>query len=227
MRLKKRSWKQRPTALKTDAAALTHTTENRIGIFGGSFDPPHIGHLIVAQTAISDLNLKKVLFIPAAQPPHKPGRRLANAKQRLEMVNEAIANNACFEASHLEIDRQGVSYSIDTIKWIQQSEEYAGSKLFLIIGADNFLTFRSWRAPDEILRLCQLAVYPRVEHEIKKRHFEEIAPAVILNAPRIEISSSHIRASVQAGKSIKYLVPQPVEEIIVSSRLYLDDEPVR
>ncbi len=190
----------------------------RVGIFGGTFDPIHNGHLAIAQTAINELPLDRVLFIPAAIPPHKLNQEISSAEIRLELVKLAVADNPQFEISTIELDRDGPSYMVDTVR--QLKTEHPEWDLYLIIGADNLLGFHEWRQPDEILRFCRLAVYPRYESDIQNVPKELLNRCVIFKAPRMEISSSYIRRLVYEGKSIRYLVPDCIDDYIRRKQLY-------
>ncbi|MDQ7065850.1 MAG: nicotinate-nucleotide adenylyltransferase [candidate division KSB1 bacterium] len=190
----------------------------RVGIFGGTFDPIHNGHLAIAQTAINELPLDKVLFIPAAIPPHKMHQEISAPDIRLKLVQLAIADNPQFEFSTIELDREGPSYMVDTVR--QLKAEHPDWELFLIIGADNLLGFREWHQPKEILQRCKLAVYPRYEADVQQVPESLLKHSVIFKAPRMEISSSYIRRLVFEGKSIRYLVPDTIDAYIRQEGLY-------
>lgn len=191
----------------------------RIGIFGGTFDPIHNGHLTIAQTALNELPIDKVLFVPAGSPPHKVDQHISAAPARVALVKLAIAGNPAFDISEIEIQRRGPSYTVDTVNELA-SMYPSPAKLFLIIGADNLVHFEKWRSPEEILAKATLAVYPRYGYEISRVAPRLLERAVILNAPRMEFSSSHIRELLRAGKSIRYLVPDAVEKAISKERYY-------
>ncbi len=190
----------------------------KIGIFGGSFNPPHYGHLLLGEFARDQYSLNKILFIPSFIPPHKQYQSLASSEHRLVMLQIAIEGNRFFQVSEIEIKRGQVSYTIDTVKQIEQ--QYPSADLFLIIGIDNLIDFYSWREPQELLDMVQLIVFNRPGYK-----FEDIPPTLkdavqFVNAPLLGISSSEIRRRVQAGRSIKYTVPQLVEEYIKKHSLY-------
>lgn len=194
-------------------------TARKLGIFGGTFDPIHLGHLIVAETAREALGLEQVLFMLAPQPPHKLTQTLTPWPHRLAMVQEALADHPHFAISTLEIQRAGPSYTVDTLRALQQLPEFAPAQFFLIIGQDSMSHLQTWREPETIRRLATVAVYPR--HE--KREIETPLPenCLRLEAPIIAISSSEIRRRVTAQKSIRYLVPECVRHYITSHKLYL------
>jgi nicotinate-nucleotide adenylyltransferase len=184
----------------------------RIGIFGGTFDPPHIGHLIAAQDALQSLPLDKVLFIPALVPPHKRGRTVSPADVRLRMIRAATQGDARFEVSDVELRRTGPSYTVDTLRQLQ-----GGDELLLLIGVDQVREFSTWREPQEIMRLARLVMMARAGIEVPP---ESGIVQYTVPVTRIDVSSTLIRQRVAAGKPIRYLVPAAVAEIIVAERLY-------
>ena len=187
-----------------------------VGIFGGTFDPPHTGHLIAAQDACEALSLERFIFVPAADPPHKTGTAVSPAALRLEMLGAAVAGNPAFEISTAELDRAGPSYSVDTLRLL--STRYPGATLHLLIGVDQVREFRTWHKWEEILELAQIAMLTRSGAEEPGPE----APFVrhVVKVTRIDVSSTLIRGRVAAGKSIRYLVPDAVEEIIAREGLY-------
>jgi nicotinate-nucleotide adenylyltransferase len=189
----------------------------RLGIFGGTFDPPHIAHLVVAQDAACALGLDRVLFVPAAVPPHKPAGTATAGEIRLDMVRAAV-HDARFEVSDLEISRPGPSYTVDTLR--QLSAHEPADQLILLMGADQFREFSSWREPEAIARLARVVVLTRgdVASPLVGVPFEHDVVAVT----RIDLSSTDIRRRVQAGLPIRYLVPSAVAAIIHDRRLYVE-----
>lgn len=187
----------------------------RTGIFGGAFNPPHLGHLIVAECARSALSLDRVLWIPGNDPPHKPSPS-AVAADRLRMVELAVASNEHFVASADEIERGGVSYTVDTLERLASERD----DLYLILGADSLVSFEGWYRPSRILELATLAAYPRAGVGDVNARTRLTGEAVLLDAPIIEISSTAIRERVSAGTSIRYLVPDAVAEFIRTRLLY-------
>jgi nicotinate-nucleotide adenylyltransferase len=192
----------------------------KIGIFGGTFNPPHIGHLIVAERIREEAKLDKVIFIPCSSPPHKQEKsylsQIASPEHRFEMVKIAIRNNPFFEVSDIEIKRGGVSYTIDTIN--QLTKESQTDEFYLLIGADQFKEFHTWKEPYEIVKKAKLIVFNRPNYTIPDTEFSKFAE--FITVPNIEISASSIRERVRNGKSIKYLVPAEVEEYIYANGLY-------
>jgi len=191
-----------------------------VGIFGGSFNPPHMGHLIVLESVHDQLQFDKVLFVPSAQPPNKRDTVLARAESRLEMTRLAIAGNPHFEASDIEVKRQGLSYTIDTLTAL--CGQYPAASFSLIIGVDNFIEFQTWKAADEILARADLVVMNRPGYPAADARSEFGRHARFVNVPQIGISSTDIRRRVKHGRPIRYLVPETVEMYITQRRLYRD-----
>jgi nicotinate-nucleotide adenylyltransferase len=187
----------------------------KIGIFGGTFDPPHIGHLIVAQDAWLALGLDQVLFVPAAGPPHKRGRVATEPAVRLALVRAAIVGDPRFGVSDVELRRGGTSYTIDTLRDIGM--EYPDSELYLLIGTDQLAEFETWREPAEIRRLARVVEVTRgdvVAGEARKWAY------LTVRATRIDVSATEIRRRLAAGEPIRYLVPAAVAELIEREGLY-------
>jgi nicotinate-nucleotide adenylyltransferase len=189
----------------------------KLGILGGTFNPPHVGHLIVAEYARQKLALAKILFIPAGISPHKRGERIPDSHHRMEMLRLAIAGNPSFEPSDIEIKRGGVSYTVDTLAELRA--ERPNEALVLLIGLDNLADFHTWREPEKILQSAQVVVMtrPGVNVDALHRYGSKVA---VCEVPEIGISSSDIRDRVARGESIRYLVPDGVREYIVSQGLY-------
>lgn len=198
----------------------------RIGVFGGSFDPVHMGHLTVAQDAVERLELDQLIFVPAAIPPHKRHKTLASGQQRLKMLQLATESNLRFEVSDMELQRGGVSYTIDTIKQIQF--EHPGAELFFIVGLDSLTILHSWKNVEELLEICTVVPFARggedpakIAEQIqlsnvwKTRLMERM-----IRIHEVEISASEIRMRLAEGLSIRYLVPPEVEMYIAEHHLY-------
>lgn len=190
----------------------------RIGIFGGTFDPPHLGHLRIAEAARRQVGLSMVVFVPAYLPPHKRRKRSTPAQHRLAMLRVALKGRKSCRISNVEFKRRGVSYTIDTVNSF--ARRFRGAGLFLIIGSDNFDQFRSWKRPREILRRVTPVVYARRRDGRGKRARRRVHEAIWLKGNLIKISSSDIRSRVARGKSIRALVPQRVLWYIGSHKLY-------
>jgi len=197
----------------------------RIGILGGTFDPPHLGHLWLATLATEALQLDRVLFMPAAQPPHKRRQEISGATDRLLMTRLAISDNRDFELSAIEMERPGPSYTVDSVEELQR-QVGARTSLYLVMAADSLSQIETWREPDRLLSLVEWVVGPRPGVELPQRtaldrRFGEAAKRIhLLSGPSLDVSSSEIRARVAAGHTIRYLVPRAVEELIVERSLY-------
>ena len=187
----------------------------KVGIFGGTFDPPHIGHLIAAQDALDILSLDSVVFIPARVPPHKQHEKVTDSALRLRMIQAAAAHDPRFEVSDAEVRRSGTSYTVDTLRELH--EKRPNDDLFLLLGVDQVLEFSTWREPEEILRLARLAMLERAGVE----HLDagDIVHQTV-RVTRVDVSSTLVRQRAAAGRSIRYLVPESVEKIIAAERLY-------
>ena len=189
-----------------------------IGIYGGTFDPVHTAHLLLAECAREVLELDALLFIPANIPPHKmEGRRITPAHCRLEMLRIAAASNPCFSISTHEIDSQGVSYTVDTLRWLKGA--YPDAALTLLIGGDGARDFHTWRQPEEIARLASIAVWARPGVELPPEVLSGVGYRMI-PAPLMGISSTEIRERVRSGRSIRYRIPDPVIDYIYENGLY-------
>ena len=191
----------------------------RVGIFGGTFNPIHWGHLVLAETARDALTLERVLFIPARQPPHKHAAALLPGRVRLAMIRLAIRDHPAFVASEIELERPGVSYAIDTVKIIRG--QLPDATLFLLIGQD-MLAVR-WVGWTQLKRLCTVVVARRPSRPRARPHTKGVGVGTRLRwleMPRIDIASSEIRARLRGGQSIRYLVPRPVERYIRQHHLY-------
>ena len=199
----------------------------RVGVLGGTFDPPHLGHLILAQEALQALGLSQVLFVPAGEPWRKAGRELSRRDHRLAMVRLAVAGNPALAVSTGEVDRPGPSYTAETLAELR--EQYASdTELYFIMGADSLTDFPHWHQPHRILELARLAVAEREplgDEGFQEGIPEEMAEAlrervVWLSMPLVAISASAVRERVRQGLSIRYWVPEAVEEYIRGHHLY-------
>ena len=202
--------------------------QRKIGLMGGTFDPVHHGHLLMAEAVREQYGLDKVLFIPAAQPPHKQGRKVAPAYMRLLMTEMAVCDNPYFEVSQIELHREGPSYSVDTLRELR-SLHGSETEFYFITGADAVNELATWHEPEELLRLCHFIAatrqgcalnLPRLRRELGERVVRERIHE--LSTPELEISSTNIRARIRVGLSIKYLVPGTVEAFIYKEGLYHD-----
>jgi nicotinate-nucleotide adenylyltransferase len=208
----------------------------KVGILGGTFDPVHTGHLIIAETVRDELGLDKVLFVPAATPPHKQGWAITPAADRLEMVRLAVADNPAFEVSDIEIRRGGVSYTIETIEALReampgpsQAEGGDKAKLFLIVGADSVRELATWKDIDHIVHLCTFVVVARPGVRIEDLIHDGIGLAPdtrqcvlrhYIDAVRVAVSSTELRARLAEGKTVRYQLPETVERYIRTKGFY-------
>ena len=188
----------------------------RIGLFGGSFDPVHLGHLLVAQAATEELALERLFFIPAAQSPFKPASQPTTAALRLRMLRLALAGKPNYEIDAQEIERGGTSFTIDTVR--DYTQRFPQSELFYLIGADHVPTLPKWREAEELAHLVQFVVIPR-PGEIPASLPPPFRIQVLGGWP-LQLSSSQIRARVQAGRPVDPLVPPGVGEVIREAGLY-------
>lgn len=191
---------------------------NRLGIFGGSFDPPHIGHLQVARQAADDLDLTAVLWIPARVSPHKTPETTSEASYRCDMIRLMIDHNPRFQLDLREIYREGPSFTVDTLEALKL--EHPDATLFLIIGEDSFLSLPTWKAPSRIKSLSQLVVYNRVTPNSEARGDHSIQEGHWLDAPYIDITSSDIRDSIANHERVDHLLTPEVAAYIEAHALY-------
>lgn len=198
----------------------------RIGILGGTFDPIHLGHLVAAEEVRSALNLDKVLFVPAGEPPHKTLQGVSQAIHRVRMVELSIATNPFFELSLVDVDRPGRSYTVDTLE-ILKMEFGNRSGLFFIIGMDSLAEILTWKSPSKLIALARLAVVNRPPYlSVDLNSLEKQLPGVsgrvdMVSMPGIYISSSDLQERVATGRPIKYQVTEDVERYINENRLYI------
>ncbi len=196
----------------------------RLGVFGGTFDPIHIGHLIAAQEVWAALRLDRVLFVPAGEPPHKRGLPVTPAEHRVAMVALAIQDNPAFVLSRIEVDRPGPSYTVDTLRQLRAT--WPAAELFLIIGADELLSLPTWREPATIAALAQIVAVARPGVQIEDlRYLEPWIPEPqrrihFVSMPLIGISATDLRRRVAEGRPIRYQVPDAVMQYIYEHRLY-------
>ncbi|MEQ8790355.1 MAG: nicotinate-nucleotide adenylyltransferase [Pirellulaceae bacterium] len=201
----------------------------RLGIFGGSFDPVHFGHLLLAESCREQCRLDEVWFVPAAVPPHKQEDERTEAKHRVEMLELAIAGNPAFRVSTLELDRGGVSYTVSTLAAI--GEQQPEAELFLLVGGDSLRDLATWREPERICRLATPAAVGRVGSP--PADYSSLEPIVsaerlahirrhAVEMPLVDLSSTDIRRRIAAGRSIRYMTPRAVEMYISQHGLYQD-----
>jgi nicotinate-nucleotide adenylyltransferase len=206
---------------------VTRDLQGATGVFGGTFDPIHYAHLAVAEAAREAFDLRRILFIPAAQPPHKPDRPITSAADRFAMVEAAIAGNDQFEISRVELDRGGPSYTAETLASLRATD--GDDPLALILSAESFAELPTWHEPERILELAAAVVvaprygYEEVDEGFLARQFPSSSGrAVFLDGPRIRMSASEVRERAASGRSIRYLVPDAVAAYIGDHGLYQD-----
>ena len=192
----------------------------KICLFGGTFDPPHLGHLIIAQTVCEAEYFDKILFIPAFNPPHKETLNITSIDKRLEMLESATKDNPKFEISNIEINREGTSYSIDTIVEYKKKYKLEKENLYFLIGSDTLAEFSSWKKPKIILEECSVLVAVRPGFSLSAIPNWILQNIQFANIPRYEISSSNIRSRWKENKTIRYLVTESVWKIINKYNLY-------
>lgn len=192
----------------------------RIGIFGGTFNPVHFGHLYVAEAVRSHAGLDRIIFIPTGNHPFKQQQDIAPAADRLAMLNLAIADNPFFEISDIEIRRDGNSYTVETLEYFHQAGSRNQQELFFLMGADNLGDFSRWKSPERIAQLCRILAFGRegsslgdIPDALKDR-FERI------ELPLFNISATTIRRRIRAGHSVRYMLPLAVQQYIVENQLY-------
>ncbi len=200
----------------------------RLGILGGTFDPVHVGHLALAEAARTAFGLDRVLFIPAAVPPHKPGGAVAAAEERLAMVRRAVDAAPYFAVSEVELERQGPSYTVDTLADLQQ--RHPGAELYFITGADEVLALDTWHDPQRLLQLARFIAATRPGFDLSRLAQMEsrlgpVARGRLLPLEWLELglSSTDLRRLLSEGRSVRYLVPERVVEYIEERRLYRRD----
>lgn len=197
----------------------------RVGILGGTFDPVHLGHLIIAEQARVQLDLRKVIFIPAGKPWMKSDKHISSAEHRVAMLRLAVNDNPAFEISTIEIKRQGPSYTVDTLE-VLHNKLGNDSKIYLLIGWDALNALPSWKDPDKIIKLAVIVSVARPGYEkpdidlLESKLPGARASIIVLDHPLIEISSTDIKNRLTQNKSIKYLVPYKVERYIYDNAIY-------
>ena len=197
----------------------------RIGVLGGTFDPVHYGHLVIAEDAFAYLRLDTVLFVPAFRPPHKPPGSYSPFEDRAQMLRLAIARNPHFQLSLIEAERGGPSYTVDTLRQLQR-ELGPEVALYLIIGMDSLASILSWCCPAEMLTLCRIVVAERAGYQVDLSALEAGLPGLrdtleLIDTPELSISSTDLQERLQRGLPIRYQLPAQVEAYIRKHRLYL------
>jgi nicotinate-nucleotide adenylyltransferase len=205
----------------------SEAASRNLGIMGGTFDPIHLGHLAVAEEAREVLGLDRILFVPAGQPPHKAALDVSRIEHRVAMVELAIADNPGFELSRIEVDRPGPSYTVDTLEALGAG----GDRLTVILSAETFAELPTWHEPGRLFEAARVAVAPRWGYPAPDPGWLATTfpgredRVSYLEGPRLGVSSTALRARIAAGRSIRYLVPQPVAAYIAAHNLYTERRP--
>lgn len=185
----------------------------KVGILGGTFDPPHHGHLLIANEVLSALDLDEVWFMPNQEPPHKKKSVSISNRDRLNMLELAIQGNSQFKIQKIELERKGPSYTVDTMEMIKS--QYKDDQFFFIIGADMIEYLPKWYKVDELVALVQFVGVERPEY-----NHDTIYPVLYVDVPAMEVSSSMIRERLKEGKSVRYLIPDSIIHYIEENHLY-------
>ena len=198
----------------------------RLGVFGGSFDPPHLGHLVLAEAALRGLGLNRVLWVLTPAPPHKQGWKISPLAVRERMVSIMVEQNPQFDFSRVEMERPGPHYMVDTV--MELGRRWPGDALVLLLGGDSLRDLPSWGRPQLLIEQCTLGVMRRPGAEPRLAELEEVLPGIskrteFFDAPRMDISSSEIRRRVRSGAAYDHLVLPRVAAVIAGEGLYLED----
>jgi nicotinate-nucleotide adenylyltransferase len=189
----------------------------KIGLLGGTFDPPHIGHLILGQLALEQLSLDRVWLIPAGDPWRKVGRSVTDSRHRLAMARLAIADNAAFEVDDCEVTREGATYTVDTLRLLRNRRP--GDELYLLLGEDALADIPNWKEPASLPDLVTIAVAPRRGTRVPALPFET-SRVMHIDMPGVDLSSTGLRQRALRGESLRYFVPDAVAAYIEANRLY-------
>lgn len=199
----------------------------KIGLFGGTFDPVHLGHLIIAEFIREAANLDKVVFIPARVHPFKNNLLILPSQHRYNMLKLAIRKNPSFLVSDMELKQEGTSYTVDTLRNFRQKYPADRFELYFLIGADNVAQFHLWKQPENLLRLSKFIIFGRPGFKVEMESGSYFSASQFIEAPLLEISSTQIRSRVQQNLSIRYLVPPAVEAYIESHSLYKTNNTIK
>jgi len=200
----------------------------KVGIMGGTFNPIHFGHLILAETAYEEIGLDRILFMPSKNPPHKDSTEVISEEHRLKMVELAVQGNPHFQLSTIELDREGTTYTVDTLA--QLTKENPNTDYYFIMGADSLIKLETWKNCQGVLDLCTVVVAGRddlktEDIQLKIQYYKDKygARIITLNMPSYELSSGFLRDRISKGKSIQYYVPEKVKDYILSNFLYMSN----
>lgn len=196
----------------------------KVGVLGGTFDPPHIGHLVAAEEARVQLDLERVMFVPAGTPPHKLDRCVTHVTHRVEMIMRAVSSNPHFFVSLVDVERPGPSYTVDMLQVLRDRLE-SDTEIFFIMGMDSLIDLPNWHKPERLIELCRLAVVNRPGYNVNMSELGAVLPGIepvidYVSMPLIEVSSTDLADRVHRGQSIRYYVPAEVEAYIQAHRLY-------
>jgi len=196
----------------------------RVGVFGGTFDPPHIGHLAAAEEARTQLNLARVVFVPAGMPPHKLGEPVTSATHRVEMITRAVASNPHFFVSLIDVERRGPSYTVGMLKVLKERWG-ADTEITFIMGMDSLADMPAWHRPEEVVALCRLAVVGRLGYDANLEELEQVIPGLsrkvdFVSMPLLDVSSTDLRRRAGHGQTLRYYLPAEVETYILALCLY-------
>lgn len=207
-------------------------TRQRIGVFGGTFDPIHYGHLVAAEEVRVVCQLDRVVFMPAGKPPHKLGQTVSSPEHRMTMVELAVETNPYFSCSDIDIKREGPSYTVHLLEWLHTV--WPNTELYFIMGRDSLANLPTWYEPQRLIQLAHLVVVDRPRYELDLQKLEEAVPGCLeaiqfVSIPGIAFASSDIQRRVRDRRPIKYQIPEAVEAYIYAQNLYppLDDNPSR
>ena len=208
----------------TKVGDLLVPAQERIGVLGGTFDPIHYGHLVIAEEARVRLCLQRVLFVPAGRPPHKTHKRSSSPEHRRKMVELAIASNPNFEISLMDLERQGPSYTVDMLRQLRD-ELGPKSDLYFIMGMDSLAGIRTWHQPSKLIELCYVVATTRPGYAADLHDLEALLPGIsertiLLATPPLATSGSDLRRRIRERLPIKYQTPEPVEDYIYAHNLY-------
>lgn len=203
--------------------------KKKYGIMGGTFDPIHVGHLVIAEEIRYKFNLDKVIFIPAGNPPHKDVKNITSGEHRYQMTMLATVSNPYFDVSSIELDKKEITYTIDTIKELKKSCK-DDAEFYFITGADSLLELSTWKSVDQLLNMCKFVAATRpgfkmtkIETKVKELESKYNKEIYTVTVPALQISSTDIRNRIKSGITVKYLLPESVEEYIIKHRLYLEN----
>lgn len=192
----------------------------KIGLFGGTFDPVHNGHLIIAEYLRDELQLDEIWFIPAKIHPLKDNQEITPPHHRLEMLKLAVTDNKFFTVSDMELKREGMSYTVDTIDGVLKSYSKTPPKLYFFIGMDNVNDLHRWKAPEKILKKCQVVAFGRPGFTPDEQAKPFLSSIQFVHVPLLEISSTFVRRRLHHGHTVRYLIPEAVERYIKEKQLY-------